>query len=90
MLPVCKSIYRKAVQQPWKIMTVPFFTKKVVQQYTFGWEDEARRVMEDVKKDLEAAKGGIVLRRRLQLMMYNNMYKIMFDRRFESQDDPLL
>ena len=22
-------------------------------------------------------------------MMYNNMYRIMFDRRFESEDDPL-
>lgn len=70
-------------------MTVPFFTNKVVQQQRFNWEDEAARVVEDVKKDPEAATNGIVLRRRLQLMMYNNMYRIMFDRRFESQDDPL-
>lgn len=25
----------------------------------------------------------------MQLMMYNNMYRIMFDGRFESEDDPL-
>ncbi|KAM0046176.1 Trans-cinnamate 4-monooxygenase [Helianthus debilis subsp. tardiflorus] len=31
----------------------------------------------------------MVIRRRLQLMMYNNMFRIMFDRRFESEDDPL-
>ncbi|KAL9259534.1 Trans-cinnamate 4-monooxygenase-like protein [Drosera capensis] len=83
------TVYGEHWRKMRRIMTVPFFTNKVVQQYRFGWEDEARRVVEDVKKDTEAAKGGIVLRRRLQLMMYNNMYRIMFDRRFESQDDPL-
>ncbi|GMY24862.1 trans-cinnamate 4-monooxygenase [Fagus crenata] len=72
-----------------RIKTVPFFTNKVVQQYRFGWEDEAARVVEDVKKNPEASTTGIVIRRRLQLMMYNNMYRIMFDRRFESEDDPL-
>lgn len=70
-------------------MTVPFFTNKVVQQYRFGWEDEIGRVVEDVKKNPDSATKGIVLRKRLQLMMYNNMYRIMFDRRFESEDDPL-
>ncbi|PSS14168.1 Trans-cinnamate 4-monooxygenase [Actinidia chinensis var. chinensis] len=72
-----------------RIMTVPFFTNKVVQQYRAGWEDEARRVVEDVRADPEAATNGIVLRRRLQLLMYNNMFRIMFDRRFESVEDPL-
>ncbi|XXG40028.1 hypothetical protein AAC387_Pa01g0843 [Persea americana] len=72
-----------------RIMTVPFFTNKVVQQYRFGWEDEIGRVVEDVKKNPDSATKGIVLRRRLQLMMYNNMYRIMFDRRFESEEDPL-
>ncbi|GMP61468.1 hypothetical protein CsSME_00023921 [Camellia sinensis var. sinensis] len=47
------------------------------------------RVVEDVKKNPEAKTNGIVLRRRLQLMMYNNMYRIMFDSRFESEEDPL-
>lgn len=54
-----------------------------------GWEFEAAAVVEDVKKNPEAETSGIVLRRRLQLMMYNNMYRIMFDSRFESEDDPL-
>ncbi|MQM21997.1 hypothetical protein Taro_055045 [Colocasia esculenta] len=72
-----------------RIMTVPFFTNKVVQQYRFGWEDEARRVVDDLKANPKAATEGVVLRRRLQLMMYNNMYRIMFDRRFESEEDQL-
>ncbi|GMY24865.1 cinnamate 4-hydroxylase C4H2 [Fagus crenata] len=59
-----------------RIKTVPFFTNKVVQQYRFGWEDEAARVVEDVKKNPEASTTGIVIRRRLQLMMYNNNYHI--------------
>ncbi|KAL7264156.1 hypothetical protein ACSBR1_002164 [Camellia fascicularis] len=61
----------------------------VVQQYRLGWEEEAGRVVEEVKKNPEAASNGVVLRRRLQLMMYNNMYRIMFDRRFESEEDAL-
>jgi hypothetical protein len=72
-----------------RIMTVPFFTNKVVQQYSPGWEAEAAAVVDDVRADPAAAAAGVVLRRRLQLMMYNNMYRIMFDRRFESMDDPL-
>ncbi|WVY94835.1 hypothetical protein V8G54_033923 [Vigna mungo] len=72
-----------------RIMTVPFFTNKVVQQYRVGWEDEAARVVEDVRRSPDAAAGGIVLRRRLQLMVYNMMYRIMFDRRFENEEDPL-
>ncbi|AQK92836.1 Trans-cinnamate 4-monooxygenase [Zea mays] len=72
-----------------RIMTVPFFTNKVVAQNRAGWEEEARLVVEDVRKDPEAAAGGVVLRRRLQLMMYNDMFRIMFDRRFDSEHDPL-
>ncbi|CAO2171874.1 unnamed protein product [Urochloa humidicola] len=72
-----------------RIMTVPFFTNKVVQQHRAGWEAEAAAVVDNVRADPDAAAGGVVLRRRLQLMMYNNMYRIMFDRRFESLDDPL-
>lgn len=72
-----------------RIMTVPFFTNKVVQQYRPGWEAEAQSVVDDVRADPKAATEGVVLRKRLQLMMYNNMYRIMFDRRFESMDDPL-
>ncbi|XP_072983226.1 trans-cinnamate 4-monooxygenase [Typha latifolia] len=72
-----------------RIMTVPFFTNKVVQHNRKGWEEEARCVVEDIKANPKAAKEGIVIRRRLQLMMYNDMFRIMFDRRFATEDDPL-
>ncbi|TVU18808.1 hypothetical protein EJB05_34922 [Eragrostis curvula] len=72
-----------------RIMTVPFFTNKVVAQNRAGWEEEARLVVEDVRRDPAAATTGVVIRRRLQLMMYNDMFRIMFDRRFESETDPL-
>jgi len=72
-----------------RIMTVPFFTSKVVAQNRVGWEEEARLVVEDVKADPASATTGVVIRRRLQLMMYNDMFRIMFDRRFESLADPL-
>lgn len=72
-----------------RIMTVPFFTTKVVNQYRTGWEEEAYQAVEDIRKNPKAATEGIVLRRRLQLMMYNNMFRIMFDRRFDSEEDPL-
>ncbi|KAH6765748.1 cinnamate-4-hydroxylase [Perilla frutescens var. hirtella] len=83
------TVYGEHWRKMRRIMTVPFFTNKVVQQYRYGWEAEAAAVVEDVKKMPESATTGIVLRRRLQLMMYNNMYRIMFDRRFESEEDPL-
>ncbi|KGN46771.2 hypothetical protein Csa_020744 [Cucumis sativus] len=83
------TVYGEHWRKMRRIMTVPFFTNKVVQQYRQGWEFEAQSVVDDVKKNPESATTGIVLRRRLQLMMYNNMYRIMFDRRFESEDDPL-
>lgn len=83
------TVYGEHWRKMRRIMTVPFFTNKVVQQYRYGWEAEAGAVVEDVKKNPESATTGIVLRRRLQLMMYNNMYRIMFDRRFESEDDPV-
>uniref|UniRef100_A0A0E0JQC9 trans-cinnamate 4-monooxygenase n=1 Tax=Oryza punctata TaxID=4537 RepID=A0A0E0JQC9_ORYPU len=72
-----------------RIMTVPFFTGKVVQQHRAGWEAEAAAVVDELRADPAAATDGVVLRRRLQLMMYNNMYRIMFDRRFDGMDDPL-
>ncbi|XP_021716330.1 trans-cinnamate 4-monooxygenase-like [Chenopodium quinoa] len=83
------TVYGEHWRKMRRIMTVPFFTNKVVQQYRFGWEAEAAAVVEDVKKNPEASTNGIVLRKRLQLMMYNNMYRIMFDRRFEGEDDEL-
>ncbi|CAB4282032.1 unnamed protein product [Prunus armeniaca] len=83
------TVYGEHWRKMRRIMTVPFFTNKVVQQYRHGWESEAAAVVEDVKKYPGSATNGMVLRRRLQLMMYNNMYRIMFDRRFESEEDPL-
>ncbi|TKY47268.1 Trans-cinnamate 4-monooxygenase [Spatholobus suberectus] len=83
------TVYGEHWRKMRRIMTVPFFTNKVVQQYRQGWEAEAAGVVEDLRRSPGAADGGIVLRRRLQLMMYNNMYRIMFDRRFESEEDPL-
>uniref|UniRef100_A0A0K8WMR1 Trans-cinnamate 4-monooxygenase n=1 Tax=Acacia koa TaxID=468172 RepID=A0A0K8WMR1_ACAKO len=83
------TVYGEHWRKMRRIMTVPFFTNKVVQQQREGWENEVASVVEDVKKNPESATNGIVLRKRLQLMMYNNMYRIMFDRRFESEDDPL-
>ncbi|XP_040993794.1 trans-cinnamate 4-monooxygenase [Juglans microcarpa x Juglans regia] len=83
------TVYGEHWRKMRRIMTVPFFTNKVVQQHRFGWEDEAASVVEELKKTPEASTTGIVIRRRLQLMMYNNMYRIMFHRRFESVDDPL-
>ncbi|PON71148.1 Cytochrome P450, E-class, group I [Parasponia andersonii] len=83
------TVYGEHWRKMRRIMTVPFFTNKVVQQYRIGWEDEIARVVDDVRADPGASGSGIVLRRRLQLMMYNNMYRIMFDRRFESEADPL-
>ncbi|CAN1312563.1 Trans-cinnamate 4-monooxygenase [Linum perenne] len=83
------TVYGEHWRKMRRIMTVPFFTNKVVQQNRQGWESEAAAVVDDVKKNPEAATSGIVLRRRLQLMMYNNIFRIMFDRRFESEQDPL-
>ncbi|CAO2840089.1 unnamed protein product [Amaranthus hypochondriacus] len=83
------TVYGEHWRKMRRIMTVPFFTSKVVQQYRNGWEAEATAVVEDVKKNPEASTVGIVIRKRLQLMMYNNTYRIMFDRRFENEEDPL-
>nr|QWK52429.1 cytochrome P450 73A5-2 [Isatis tinctoria] len=84
------TVYGEHWRKMRRIMTVPFFSNKVVQQNREGWEFEAASVVVDVKKNPEAATKGIVVRNRLQLMMYNNMLRVMFDRRFEREDDPLL
>ncbi|KAH9305800.1 hypothetical protein KI387_010204 [Taxus chinensis] len=83
------TVYGEHWRKMRRIMTVPFFTNKVVQQYRFAWESEIASAVEDIKKRPESSTTGIVIRRRLQLMMYNIMYKMMFDRRFESEEDPL-
>ncbi|KAL3616242.1 Cytochrome p450 [Castilleja foliolosa] len=72
-----------------RIVTVPFFTSRVVQQHRAGWEAEAAAVVDDLRRDPVAVTDGVVIRRRLELMVYNNVYKIMFDKTFEGMDDPL-
>lgn len=73
-----------------RIMTLPFFTNKVVNQYSDMWEEEMDLVVDDLKREYEKLKiGGIVVRRRLQLMLYNIMYRMMFDDKFMSVEDPL-
>uniref|UniRef100_A0A0D9V773 Uncharacterized protein n=1 Tax=Leersia perrieri TaxID=77586 RepID=A0A0D9V773_9ORYZ len=72
-----------------RIVTASFFTGKVVRQHRSGWEDEAAAVVDGLRGDPAARADGVVLRRRLQLMMYNDVYRVMFGRRFEGMDDPL-
>eukprot|EP01018_Ginkgo_biloba_P009536 Gb_26239 [translate_table: standard] len=72
-----------------RIMTVYFFTNKVLHHSQVAWDDELNRVISDVKKSEEASTSGIVIRHRLQLMIYNTMYRIMFGRKFQSQQDHL-
>ena len=72
-----------------RIMTVPFFTNKAVQHSRSAWEEEADFVIRDLKARPEAATSGVIIRKRLQLLMYNVMYRMMFDSRFETEEDPL-
>ena len=72
-----------------RVMTLPFFTARVVQQYRGMWEAEMDAAVADISGDGAAQRGGFVVRRRLQLMLYNIMYRMMFDARFDSVDDPM-
>jgi trans-cinnamate 4-monooxygenase len=83
------TVYGEHWRRMRRIMTVPFFTNKVVQQSRVAWEDEVNHVISDLKARPEASTTGVVIRRRLQLMMYNTMYRMMFNRRFEKEDDEL-
>ena len=84
------TIYGDHWRKMRRIMTLPFFTTKVVHQYSDMWEEEMDLVVQDLNKDSEGVRSkGIVIRKRLQLMLYNIFYRIMFDTKFESQEDPL-
>lgn len=72
-----------------KIMTIPCFTNKSVQHSHFAWEDEVDLVVKDLEARPESATTGVVIRQRLQLMMYNIIYRMMFNSRFENEQDPL-
>ncbi|KAK1604421.1 hypothetical protein QYE76_028094 [Lolium multiflorum] len=63
------SVYGDHWRKMRRIMTVPFFTSKVVAQSRAGWEEEARLLVEDLKADPASATEGVVLWRGLQLMM---------------------
>lgn len=73
-----------------RVTTVSFFTNKLVQQYREKWEDEMDLVVKDLYRDEKASVERVVIRRRLLLMQYNILYRMMFDTRFESMEDPLL
>lgn len=47
------------------------------------------KVVTDLCSNTKAQKDGVVVRRRLQLMLYNIMYRMMFDAGFESETDPM-
>jgi len=76
-----------------RIMTLPFFTNKVVSNYSPMWEEEMDKVVSDLKHNEvispRAKNEGVVIRKRLQLMLYNIMYRMMFDEGFESMEDPM-
>uniref|UniRef100_A0A2P2NGL7 Trans-cinnamate 4-monooxygenase n=1 Tax=Rhizophora mucronata TaxID=61149 RepID=A0A2P2NGL7_RHIMU len=83
------TIYGDHWRKMRRIMTVPFFTNKVVHHYSNMWETEMELVVRDLKDNEKARTEGIIVRKRLQLMLYNIMYGMMFDARFRSQEDPL-
>ena len=49
--------------------------------------EEIDLVVHDLNNNISLK--GIVIGRRLQRMLYNIMYRMMFDAIFESQEDPL-
>ncbi|KAI4352734.1 hypothetical protein L6164_006955 [Bauhinia variegata] len=83
------TVYGEHWRKMRRIMTLPFFTNKVVQHYSNMWEEEMDLVVRDLKTNPTVRSQGIVIRKRLQLMLYNIMYRMMFDAKFESQEDPL-
>ncbi|XP_061951798.1 cytochrome P450 CYP73A100-like [Populus nigra] len=83
------TIYGEHWRKMRRIMTLPFFTNKVVNQYSTSWEQEMDLVVDDLRANEKVRTEGIVIRKRLQLMLYNIMYRMMFDAKFQSQEDPL-
>ncbi|KAF8407361.1 hypothetical protein HHK36_006489 [Tetracentron sinense] len=83
------TIYGDHWRKMRRIMTVPFFTNKVVHHYSEMWEEEMDLVVKDLYNDERVRTEGLVIRKRLQLMLYNIMYRMMFDAKFKSQEDPL-
>ncbi|KAH7299982.1 hypothetical protein KP509_24G039400 [Ceratopteris richardii] len=72
-----------------RIMTVPLCTNKVVKESHSAWEHEIDRVIEDLTSRRESFTSGVFIRSRLQLMVYNVIYRMMFNHRFEDENDPI-
>ncbi|KAH7416196.1 hypothetical protein KP509_14G080000 [Ceratopteris richardii] len=72
-----------------RIATIPFFTNKVVQQSRRGWEEEVDLALNDIKEMPGSTTSGVMVNFRLQLMMYNIVYRMMFSRKFSGLHDPL-
>ncbi|KAH7440093.1 hypothetical protein KP509_04G090900 [Ceratopteris richardii] len=72
-----------------RIITLPFCTNKVVQESHAVWEEEVNMAVEDLSSTRESFTSGIFIRSRLQLMIYNIYYRMMFNRRFIDEGDPL-
>ncbi|EPS57212.1 hypothetical protein M569_17608, partial [Genlisea aurea] len=72
-----------------RIATLPLFTKRAVEEHRHEWEAEAAAIVEDIKRNPDSSTAGIVIRRYIQLLVYNVTYRMLFDRRFESVEDPL-
>eukprot|EP00250_Pteridium_aquilinum_P011552 c20147_g1_i2 orf=197-1759(+) len=83
------TVYGDCWRRMRRIITVPFCTTKVVQESRLAWEHEINMVVDDVTSRRESFTSGIVIQRRLQLMMYNIIYRMMFNRRFEDENDPV-
>lgn len=87
------TVYGEHWRKMRRIMTLPFFTNKVVNTYSPMWEEEMDKVINDLNhNDVISSKAnneGFVIRKRLQLMLYNIMYRMMFDEGFQSMEDPM-
>jgi len=58
-----------------------------VEEHSFRSKD---LVVHDLMRDERVRSKGLVIRKRLHLMLYNSMYRMMLEAKFESQEDPLL
>ncbi|KAH7442544.1 hypothetical protein KP509_03G093500 [Ceratopteris richardii] len=71
-----------------RILTLSFATNKVVRQCSAQWDEEICSFIHDLHEKPGSSTEGVVLRHRLQMLVYNTTYRILFDRRFDREDDP--
>jgi trans-cinnamate 4-monooxygenase len=72
------TIYGEHWRRRRRIMTVPSPTRWS-EVHSFAWENEADHVIKDLKAMPEASTLGVTICERLQLMMYNIIYRLMFN-----------